>query len=206
MALNVELKGLARLQRYFEIAPEAANEAARLALIDVARFARREASKEIREQVNLSRDYLGNDKEGTLTITKTPRAGDLEAVVTGRDRPTSLARYAKGTLQRGSPVKVSVSAGGSASVLQRAFPIRLRRGSAAVTEDNFNQGIAIRLKPGERMTGKSRPLGNTGLTLLYGPSVGQVFRDVSEQISGPAAERLEAEFVRQFERIAGRAT
>lgn len=201
MSIDVELKGIRRASEYFRRAPTLAGESARLAIIDALRFARREGSKRVRDEVRLPRSYLGNDRSGTLTITQYPKGGDLEGVVTGRDRPTSLARYKRGTIRRGKPVRVQVSARGGGAVLRRAFPMSLRRGSAAVTEDNFNQGLAIRLKPGERVIGKYKPLDKRGLVLLYGPSVGQVFRSVSSDLEEPASDRMEREFVRQFARL-----
>jgi len=75
-----------------------------------------------------------------------------------------------------------------------------------------NVGFAIRLRPGdtvrsvERFTPYQvkRPDGKpSGLFILYGPSVDQVFGFVAEQIMPEVTSALEAEFDRQFARLSG---
>src|SRR5690606_41794986 len=101
-ALEIEARGLDEFIKLFEDFPQRANEAARLAVIETARFARREGSKEIREQVNFSRSYLGDEKTGRLVIGYPKRSDGTEAVILGRHRPTSLARLPVGTPKPGN--------------------------------------------------------------------------------------------------------
>lgn len=85
--------------------------------------------------------------------------------------------------------------------LKRGFFVRLRQG-AVLTEDQFNIGLAIRLKKGESLqaTQKASPLGG-GAYLLYGPSVAQVFGTVREDITPEVADFSAYEFARQFRRL-----
>jgi len=129
-------------------------------------------------------------------------------VILARKRATSLARFAApGTplgLRKGSSVTVQVKRG-SRTVLRNAWLVRLRRG-ASMSEDNFNVGLAVRLKPGESLGNKKSAhkswLIPNQVALLYGPSVNQVFDDVAES-QGPEILNLVAtEFFRQFDRLA----
>src|SRR5690606_3409618 len=203
-ALEIEARGLDEFIKLFEDFPQRANEAARLAVIETARYARREGSKEIRDQVNFSRCYLGDEKTGRLVIGDPKRSDGTEAVILGRDRPTSLARFAIGSTKPGKrrkPVKVRVSAKGGTETLKRGFFIRLRQGKV-LDDENFNVGLAVRLAKGERLQNKRQAiLIASGLYLLYGPSVGQVFSAVAEDIEPEVSEKLETEFLRQFDRL-----
>jgi len=83
--------------------------------------------------------------------------------------------------------------------LKRAFLINLRSG---------NVGLGIRLRPGETMENTvgaklitTGPL--AGVALLYGPSVDQVFRTVAVDISPDLLVYLQAEFLRQIQRLSG---
>lgn len=210
MSVEVATRGLDSLVSFFERLPKIAEEASVLAVNAGARFAHTAGSKGIREQVAFTARYLGSATDGgnaRLGIVKKARGGDVEAVVRGRERPTSLARFAVGTktLGRrtsGRPVRVKVSARGSAKALPGAWLMRLRQGGV-LDDENFNVGLAIRLKPGQTINKREFVGGTTrgGLTMLYGPSVAQVFRDVARDIEGPVSSKVETEFVRQFERL-----
>jgi hypothetical protein len=79
--------------------------------------------------------------------------------------------------------------------------MRLRRGKS-IEGDSFNIGLAIRLKPGETIRNKREMVAfSKGLYLLYGPSVGQVFDDVAIDMEPMLSDRMEDEFVRQFNRL-----
>ncbi|HEY1402949.1 MAG TPA: phage tail protein [Pyrinomonadaceae bacterium] len=170
-----------------------------------ADFGRSLASKDIREQVNFKANYLNSDDR--LAVRKRASPSDLEAVVRGRDRPTSLARFAttRPTVGRGKRrlgVRVKVKGRGGSKTIKGAFFMRLRKGSAAVTEENSNMGLAVRLSEAEGSINKRAmiPIGSD-LYLLYGPSVGQVARSVFEERAGVIADQLESEFTRNAERF-----
>jgi hypothetical protein len=197
----VQTKGLDELNHLFDRLPDVAEEAAVLAINRVARSARTRASREIREQVNFTASYL----DDTLSVVKFASEGSTEAVIRGRFDPTSLARFATTPVRFGRQrgVRVKVDPGAGAKRMERAFYMRLRRGNTDITGESFNVGLAMRLKPGERIINKKRmrPIGDSGLVLLYGPSVDQVFDDVAADINDDVSAELVTEFVRQFERL-----
>lgn len=157
----------------------------------------------MQEEVMFPRGYL-NDR---LIATKRATATDLEAIITGRKRATSLARFATGGqapgVRRNKGVRIRVSKGRS-SYMKNAFLVRLRRG-ASLTEDNYNVGLALRLGPGESIRNKKRAhqswLVKDQVALLYGPSVDQVFRTVAPEVAPKISRELADEFLRQFARL-----
>lgn len=192
------------LADYFEQLPAQSNQAALLAINDVARgSAMRYARDQILDEVNFPAGYLSKDRLG---VAKLARAHDLEAVIRGRDRATSLARFASNPKpgQRGVQVEVSK---GSIKTIKKGFIVRLRSGRT-LDGQTFNLGLAIRLAPGEKLHNKNfaadtfatSSLGN-GVVLLYGPSVDQVFRWVSQDIQPKVADDVSSEFFRQFARL-----
>lgn len=174
------------------------NFAAVQALNKVARDQRAEAARRIGEQINLPKRTLG-PAAGNLTVSKKAQRTSLEARITARGRPTSLARFSKGTPGRAG-VQVEVKPG-QARFLRRAFLIRLPQGTA-LTETRFNLGLAIRLRPGERLDNKTQQVQlSKGLYLLYGPSIQQIFlnnqgKGVADDLADPTADALEAEIIR----------
>lgn len=153
----------------------------------------------VREQVNLPAQYLtGTDSTGRQRLGVSKRASEdsLEAVITGRQRPTSLARFLVGNPQPGKAgVKVAV-APGFASLMRRAFVIWLPAGKSVV-ETKSNLGLAIRLRAGQDIHNKRVMLRLSGnLYLLYGPSVDQVFATVRSDVAPDAEQFLGAEFIR----------
>lgn len=170
------------------------------AINDTAQWGRTLGSREIRRRINFKSRYV----DERLQVTKRASESTLEAVITGRDRPTSLARFAQGGVRFGRPrvaPRVRVKASGAAKPMSNAFFMRLRRGSAAVTAENSNVGLAIRLREGERVHNKNMTPLSGGIALLYGPSVGQVFRTVSENTVDQIGEHLAERFARQLERM-----
>ncbi|WP_288959821.1 hypothetical protein [uncultured Sulfitobacter sp.] len=152
-------------------------------------------------QVDFGHGYLDDDRLG-MTKRATPQR--LEAVITGRHRPTSLARFARSqaTGQKGG-VRVQVKPGRSRTI-KRGFLVRLRAGKV-LDDSNFNVGLALRLKPGERIVNKNTAAKTAQLApnvyLLYGPSVDQVLTSVAESDTPQVLDKLEAEFLRQFVRL-----
>jgi hypothetical protein len=166
--------------------------AASRAINGALRRARTRSDREIRAQVNFPGNYL-NPSTGRLTVSQNAAPTSLEGAVTARQRPTSLARFVKGNPKRGQPVRLEVSPG-KTTVLPRAFLMPLRSGNV---DTKSNLGLAIRLGPGERLQNKRRfKRIASGLYLLYGPSVDQVFRTVAADEAEPTADFLETEFLR----------
>lgn len=187
--------------RYMETIPPAIERAALRAVNKTTQRARTAAARAIREQVNLPARYLG-PSEGRLTVAKTAKRGDLEGIVRGRTRPTSLARFtnqkplAPGQ-RRKQGVKVSVKPG-VAKYLSRAFLIPLRSGNDG---ELGNVGLAVRSDHQPKGAYKPKLIGKN-LWLLYGPSVSQILFSarnqggVAEDIAPDTVNFLEAEFLR----------
>lgn len=199
---SIEIVGLDRFEAIFRDMGDRADSTARMAINDTARFAQRIGAKAIGDRVNFQRQYLTGGANPRLAVRRRATNTDLEATVTGRDRPTSLARFAKSNAsfgrQKTSPV-LQVATHGKSAPVKGSFFVKLRAG--AEDSGGFNVGLAVRLKPGERVPGK-RKMASTksGLYLLYGPSVGQLYRVVADQQADEVAEHLVDEFIRQFER------
>lgn len=195
--IEAEVSGLAK---WFEDIPKAAEESMRLAINTViTRTGLKLFRDQIQLQVAFPSGYLTGDR---LQVTKKAFKGSLEGVITARQRATSLARFATGANARGVRVRVNP---GSSRFMAGAFLMRLRRG-ASLTEDSYNAGLAIRLKPGDIVRGKkyqSAVQADHTLQLLYGPSVDQVFRDVARDESPQIEAQVETEFLRNFARLAG---
>lgn len=162
------------------------------------------AARQMNQEINFGMGYLTRKQGAGKPRLSIRFAGphSLEAAISGRDRPTSLARFVKGvrTKKRGKAgVTLEVSPGNT-TTMRRAFLMGLKSG---------NTGLALRLKPGEKVENKhimvqaystrtqnSRRPSDRNLYLLYGPSVDQVFRSVAEEMAVPAGEFLEKEFIR----------
>lgn len=155
---------------------------ARQAINATLRRARTRANQDIRQQVAFKARYLGT----RLRITQYAQGRDLQGTILGTDRPTSLARFSSGTKR----LSVQV-APGRRKRMGRAFLLPLRGG---------NIGLALRLKPGERLRNKKRVTQvSKNLYLLYGPAVNQVFAGVAEDRADDFALYLQDEFTRLME-------
>ncbi len=196
-AFAVAVEGIETFREIRELAPNIRLAAAR-AINKTTRDGRATSARRISEQINVPRNYV-SPSSGRLSVSQKATRSKLEGRITARGRPTSLARFSRGSPGRAG-VSVEVKPGQS-SFLRRAFLIRLPQGST-LTDTRFNLGLAIRLRPGERLQNKVRQVQlSKGLYLLYGPSVQQVFLDnqgkgVADDLAEPLADDLEAEFAR----------
>lgn len=153
--------------------------AASKAINKMTRDYRSKIAREVRNQVNLPASYVSPSGKG-LYVSQKASPTSLQGTITARGRPTSLARFAKGNLKAGKTgVHIEVSPG-KARFMRRAFIINLRGTGGSTDPALANKGLAIRLRPGERLRNKVDALPFSGkdrqLYLLYGPSVDQVFR------------------------------
>lgn len=206
MSVSVDIIGLKDTIDYFRTLPELSAQAASLAINQVAqRSGMSLARDEIMKQIAFSKDYLSGDR---LQVVQFARPDNLVAAIRARKRATSLARFATSGAVGVAGTGVMVKRGQSV-YLKQAFLVKLKQGRASVTEDNYNLGLAVRVKAGETIRDKvtahqSWLVGNAetgGVALLYGPSVDQVFRQVADEIEPGVLELLAAEFFRQFDRI-----
>ena len=162
--------------------------AARIALNATARRAIPAAARSMEQQINFPRGYLSG-QNARLGIAKYAKEDDLEAVVRGRDRPTSLARFVSGGAKPGKKergVTVQVKPGVTRRI-PSAFAIKLRNG---------NVGLAYRTKDGRPPNSIGAKQMAPGLWLLYGPSVDQVFNKTREYIADDLGDFQEREFRR----------
>lgn len=202
--VKIDLRGFAAVERYFTGLPKISAQAASFAVNDGAKWGARRGSEAIRAEVAFSRSYIGDasNANAKLRISKTARTGNLEAVLTARDRPTSMARFARGTPTFGKRTRgprVKVKGGGASKVLRKGFFVRLRSGDSG---ELGNVGLAIRLKKGEKMRNKRQMITlSKGVVLLYGPSVAQVFRTVRDDMSDDVGNYTQTSFFRHFERL-----
>lgn len=218
MRVAVETTGLKEYEDFLRLAPKVVPEAARIAINDVAEGAAiKQARARVYAEAAFPKGYLDGPR---LAVTKRARNADLQAEITGRARATSLARFAQPgqsplSTRRTGGVRVTVNPGSAQTVGRSkpdsegspAFLVRLRAG-ATLTSDNFNLGLAIRLRPGEKVTGRLfapryRLSKEDDVFLLYAPSVDQVFADVAADIAPDVAEEVGVQFRRQFARLAG---
>lgn len=184
---------------YFQRLPGVADKAAQLAINTVAeRGGMTLIRRSILDDIAFPKDYLTPDRIG---VSKKATPGDLEAVIKARQRATSLARFADSGTPLGSRARIGVnvrvkSANGT-TTLKNAWLTKLRNG---------NIGLAVRIKPGQSFHNRAEAITNWlvpgRVALLYGPSVDQVFREVSEKSAAPIGRMVNDEFLRQFARLA----
>lgn len=186
---GVAVEGLTALAD-FDRLPENVLKAARLAVNATARRGVPLAARSMERQINFPRGYL-TGQDGRLSISKFASGNDLDARIKGRDRPTSLARFVRGTLSttgKRSGVTVEVKPG-QAKRMPGAFALRLNNG---------NIGLALRTKNGRPPSMGAKLIGK-GLYLLYGPSVDQVFVKTREYVGPDLETYMEREFGRLME-------
>lgn len=183
---------------------DAIRSAASKAINKVTRDARARGAKEIRKQVNLPARYVSPSGKG-FYISAVASPANLEARITARGRPTSLATFVKGNPRPGKAGVHLEVAPGRARFMRRAFILRLPGFGGSTDPQLANRGLAIRLRPGERLQNKVDALPFSGkdrrLYLLYGPSVDQVFRSrdgtgVANDMVPGIQDDLSAEFIR----------
>ncbi|QQO88463.1 hypothetical protein COFMJEFH_00068 [Salmonella phage vB_SenS_ER6] len=206
MPVNVLAIGSNELKEYLEQVPEIANNSIRMAINSVAAGKGMTLiKKSMTDEIAFPSGYLNADR---LKLTKRATQTNLEAVITGRKRATSLARFVTGgamvaNSKRGGGVQVRVKRG-KTTYLKNAFLVRLNKG-ASLTEDNYNIGLAVRLSAGESLSNKRSQhkswLVPGRVALLYGPSVDQVFAEVSETVAPKIGDMVAAEFHRNFARL-----
>lgn len=199
LIIKVIADGFESFRDYLKNFPDRAKTAMRIALNDVSSGEGLKLLRsEIEDEINYPKGYIGRDDR--LYQRRKALNDRLEAIITGRDRPTSLARFAKAASEG---LKVQVKRRGGGQVLKRAFFVRLRAG-ASLSNDNFNMGLALRVNPGEQIKGKYKKASALifpNVYLLYGPSVGQALTDTADENSGTVADMVIDEFYRQFDRL-----
>lgn len=201
---RISAEGLVDFGEFIRTAPDIATRAASMAINDVAtRSGLRAIKDKMTDEIDFPSGYLSGDR---LKVTQRATPENLLAVITGRKRATSLARFSSGAAvpnSKAAGVNVRVQQGRT-TFLKKAFLVRLKKG-ASLTEDNYNIGLAIRVGPGETVLNKKTVhkswLVPGKVALLYGPSVDQIFATVADDLAPELAEMAANEFFRQFARL-----
>lgn len=199
--LNFDLAPLLDLENFLKAAPDITNRAVSYAMNDVlggqglARF-RKAVAAEVQFPAGYADDKINLDQRASPSR--------LIASVVGRQRPTSLARFATSAVVGGKG-GVTVRVKGGSKFMKEAFLVRLNQG-AGITGDGYNVGMAIRLKPGMTLNKKDQSrmvhLGRD-VVLLYGPSVDQILNnEVADAETPEVVDAIATEFFRQFSRLA----
>lgn len=206
MPIEILSVGSKELEQYIEDVPKIATDSIRMAINTVARGkAMTRIKKAMTDEIAFPTGYLSQDR---LKVVKVARGHDLEAIIVGRKRATSLARFVTGgamvtNSKRPGGVQVRVKRG-KTTVIKNAFLVRLNKG-ASVSEDGYNIGLAVRLSSGEQLANKRTQhqswLVKGKVALLYAPSVDQVFRTVAPEEAPRIADDISAEFHRNFARL-----
>lgn len=198
--LKYDIGKILDLENFLAASPDNTRRAASMAMNDVlsgaglARF-----RKAVAAEVQFPAGYV--DDKIQFGMAATPSR--LQASIIARQRPTSLARFAT-TGVVGGKGGVTVRVKGGSKTFKGGFLVRLRAG-AAITDDSYNLGLAIRLKPGQTLNKKDTSnmvhLG-ANVVLLYGPSVDQILRnEVAEAETPEVVQAIGTEFFRQFARL-----
>lgn len=193
MSLSIDGRQFSRARKFIQGTVRANEKAQFRAVNRVASTFRTAASKAIRNQVRLKAAYVNDN----LTVTKTATANNPEAVISGRKRPTRLARYGAKQLARSASkasgdqlrgiapgkkqagISVAVSRKSSRKKMRMAFLLPLRNAGV--------MGIFIRTGPGKK-----------DVQHLYGPSVDQVFSSLREELKPDIRKSLVKEYRAQL--------
>lgn len=178
---------------------------ARIALNEVARKGRTMAAREVLKETAFPTSYV-SPAGGRLAVKNFASNTNLEAIIAGKTRATSLAQFLQGSSTVGGAKKraglrVKVDPTKGVRMLPRAFLIKLRGGSI---DSKGNVGVAVRTINGRQPPGYKPKKIADNLWLLAGPSVAQnlysekngggVFTDISPKV----AQMIEDEYWRQM--------
>lgn len=185
-AVDIIIQGIDSLDDLEKLDPKIAD-TLRQAINETSQEARRRGARSMEKQVNFPRGYL-TGQAGRLGIAKYATKADPMAIVRGRDKPTSLARFVQGKPElRKKGVNVSVKPGTS-EFMPSAFLIKL---------GNNNIGLAFHSKDGKRPARGGKQL-SKNTWLLYAPSVDQVWDETREELKPELEELLRDKFDRIF--------
>ena len=196
MSVRLVIQGLDEVMRMAKEAGRLDQDIQRIAVQAVnhaAETGRTRAQQRGEREIAYPNGYLAPGAK-RLQVTQKAQLGRVQATIIGRERPTSLARFATSTKATDQGVLVQVKKG-KTKRLKRAFFMKLRRGTS---ETQNNLGLAIRLPKGKQPNVAYKPKEIApGLFLLYGPSVNQMLRVLAENgLTRDIAKEAENEFVR----------
>lgn len=192
--IDIRIIGIQDFELFLTSFPHVAEKAAAMAINQVAdRSARVGVKREIMREVAFPSSYLNSSRLG---VSKKAAPNKLEAIVVGRDKATSLARFVVGgerslrSKRRGN-LRVEVKPGSSKN-LRGAWGVRLKNG---------NVGLAVRSKTPIRNSKTGGRSLDRDVYLLYAPSVDQVMPGAVDVVSPEISRSLMVEFTRQLNRL-----
>lgn len=201
MGLSHDIRDLIEYEKFLADFPETTNRAVAISMNEVLSGVGLGRYKQgIEREVNFPAGYVGGDRLYQDTKATPSR---LTASIIGRQRATSLARFATtGAIGSKGGVRVQVKKGGGTALFKSGFLVRLKAGTSL---ENGNVGLAVRLAPGQVLNKKdtSRMVHlESNVVLLYGPSIDQVLRtEVAASESPKVLTDMTTEFFRQFARL-----
>lgn len=145
------------------------------------------ASREIRNQVNLTAAYVRENLKGPANgWAFKATAGRLSAKLSTPKRGVLLRNFVTNAIPSSPgtppiPIRVKVKAGGPTEVLKSGFYIRTKN-SHVITPAVSNEVL--------RQFGMKQKLDSGAFTVLHGPSLSQVFTTVKDDISGGLGDLL----------------
>lgn len=161
---------------------------AMMAINKTADWARARTKEDMKRRYNFPGNYL-EPSSGRLVVSKKAKMTDLEAMISARQRGTSLTRFMvrADKAQGMGDVQVSILKGRTRTI----------KGAIIMKLKNGNTGFAIRTKDGQKPRKAYQPKQmRNGLWLLYGPSVDQAFRFSRDLTAKQAEVYLADEFTR----------
>ncbi len=200
----IEVEDVAASRGLAEMTPEIQSVLV-MALNKIAAQSRTKFDRRIREEVAFPASYLRPSAK-RLWVRDRATKTKLEAIIQGRGRATSLARFTKAKplakgQRRNKPIEVEVSPGRRIA-LKRAFLVNLNSGDSKPDGlKNANVGLAVRTN-GEKPKGAYKPKKlSKNAWLLYGPSVDQTLiaatgGGLALEMSDQALDALNAEIDR----------
>lgn len=204
MSYRVRVSDVNRISRGLIDAATSTERTVYRAINKVASKTLTRSRREIVSQVMLTQTYVRE----RMSLQKAGPNRNF-AVITARQRPTTLATYgakqltrqakkAKGDARRSIPawrkqagVSVKVKRAGSRKQMRGAFFVPLKAGAVAA-----GNGVGVFVRTGT---------GTKDIKHLYGPSVDQVFRTVREKVKPEVERELRVELKRLAALEAGKA-
>lgn len=187
ITVEIDQAKLAEVQQKLAYLKNGAERALARALNKTASKAKTLASREIRNQVNLSAAYVRERLYGPAAgfeYRATPNK--LTAKLSARKRGILMKEFTlPGQARKGrppAPIRVKVAAQGSTITIASAFWVSLKSGNGL--------SPAVSNAVLRRLGMKHSISGNLSYTVLHGPSLSQVFTGVAPEISSGLNEVL----------------
>lgn len=193
MSLSIDSRQFSQARKFIQGTLRAHTKAQFRAVNRTASKFRTAASKAVRAEVRLPAAYVNEN----LKVSKKATQKNPEAVISGRKRPTRLARYGAKQLARAAQgasgdqlrgiAAGKKQAGVSVAVNRSSGRKKMRKAFLLPLSNAGTMGVFVRTGPGDR-----------DIKHLYGPSVDQVFRGVRAELKPQIGKELAKEYRAQL--------